>query len=119
MIIRPITRDDWDKILEFRNTSYKYFQVQNKTLTKKEHYDYMERQENNPNYHGYIYDDKVFVRLLNGDISVMVLPKFRNKGYATKALLEFIKIHPNFFASIDIRNTASFKLFLKISESFS
>ena len=44
--LREVREEDWDYILELRNHFFKDdFVEQQNVLTKKEHYDYMEKQK--------------------------------------------------------------------------
>ena len=86
--LRSCTKDDWDAILDLRNTFYEEsFYQQNKPITKQEHYEYMEKQEKNPNFHQWmaINNDEVvgYIRILDSDISILVLRQHHNKGIGT------------------------------------
>ena len=109
-----VTRKDWDYILFLRNSNYEYFQIQNTPIAKKEHYAYMERKENDPNFHPYLYDEKCYIRIDDDDISVMVDPEYQGMGLATDAIVELCKVHgTKLFANIRMDNISSFKAFNK------
>jgi len=88
LYLRPCVRGDWDLILDLRNKYYhESFYRQDRPLTKKEHYQYMEEQENNRNFHQWmaiINNDVVgYIRILDSDISILVLQKYHNRGMGT------------------------------------
>jgi len=75
-------------ILDLRNEFYAdSFYQQNKPLTKHEHYDYMKKQEKNPKFHQWMAMDGNntvgYIRILDSDISILVLKKYHGKGYGT------------------------------------
>jgi hypothetical protein len=115
---RLATRKDWDEILRLRNCSFEFFKDQKKPLTKKEHYKYMDEQTKNTNFYHYFYEEKVYVVLKNGHVSVITKPEFRNHGFGVLALVELCKLHQNFTATINIKNTASFKMCYEASKIF-
>ncbi len=109
-----VARKDWDYILSLRNSNYEYFLTQNTSITKKEHYAYMERKKNDPHYHQYLYDKKCYIRIDNKDISVITDPKFRRMGLATDAIVELCRLHgTKYFATIRMDNITSFNVFYK------
>lgn len=86
--LRPCTKDDWDTILDLRNTFYEEsFYQQKKPITKQEHYEYMKKQEKNPSFHQWmaVSNDNVvgYIRILDSDISILVLRQYHNKGIGT------------------------------------
>jgi len=86
--LREVCKEDWDYILQLRNSFFKDdFLEQQKVLTKKEHYEYMEKQKSNTNFYQWIsFDGKKnvgYIRLLEDDVSVIVDQKFQNKGIGT------------------------------------
>ena len=52
--LRKVGKNEWDFILKLRNSSYKFFYKQNKPITQKEHYEYLENQVKNNNFHQWI-----------------------------------------------------------------
>ncbi len=88
--LRNVEKNDWDFILELRNSLYRFFQKQKKSVEKSEHYEYMEKQKSNPNFHQWIImlnqNDVGYVRILDHDVGIMIKEEFQNKGIATKAL---------------------------------
>ncbi len=86
--LREVREEDWDYILELRNHFFKDdFVEQQNVLTKKEHYDYMEKQKFNTDFHQWISTDGEknvgYIRLLEDDVSIMVDQKFQNEGIGT------------------------------------
>ena len=86
--LREVCKEDWDYILQLRNSFFKDdFLEQQKVLTKKEHYEYMEKQKSNANFYQWISSDEEknvgYIRLLEDDVSVIVDQKFQNKGIGT------------------------------------
>jgi len=89
--LRKVKKSDWDYILKLRNSKeFRNNFYQKHTISKKEHYDYLKRQESNPDFYNWIicYDnnDAGYIRILANDISIMIEPKFHNKGIGTKAV---------------------------------
>ena len=89
--LRKCTIEDWDYVLLLRNEFYKNsFYKQDRILTKDEHYEYMEKQSNNPNFHQWvaIMDEKIagYVRIFDSDVNIMVSKEFQNQGLGEKIL---------------------------------
>ena len=113
---------DWDYILTLRNQSYENFYLQEKPLTKKEHYVYLKKQKTNPKFFNWIIlknkKDVGYVRLLDKDVSIIIDKKFQNKHigtHALKLLEEKAKILglKKLVALILINNKRSKKIFVK------
>lgn len=90
--LRKCTEKDWDLILSLRNEFFKNsFVQQDRPLTKKEHYAYMNKQSKNPDFHQWmaITGDKIvgYIRILNAEINLMVVKEFQNKGVGSTMLL--------------------------------
>jgi RimJ/RimL family protein N-acetyltransferase len=89
--LRQITKKDWDFILQLRNRPEfrKGFYDQH-TITKKEHYKYLQKQKTNPNFVNWIIcygkNDVGYVRILDNDVSIMISKEYNSKGIGTKAL---------------------------------
>ena len=86
--LREVCKEDWDYILQLRNSFFKDdFLEQQKVLTKKEHYEYMEKQKANTNFYQWVSFDGEknvgYIRLLEDDVSIIVDQKFQNKGIGT------------------------------------
>jgi len=86
--LKEVCKEDWDYILQLRNSFFKDdFLEQQKVLTKKEHYEYMEKQKSNTNFYQWVSFDGEknvgYIRLLEDDVSVIVDQKFQNKGIGT------------------------------------
>ena len=94
--LREITKQDWDFILNLRNESFNNFFEQNKIISKKQHYEYLTKQEDNPNFHHWIgkneIEDLGYVRILENDVSIVILKKFQNKGIGTILLEDCQKV---------------------------
>jgi len=116
--LRPATKKDWDEILRLRNCSYEFFEDQNELLTINDHYRYMEEQKQNSDFYHYFYEEKVYIVLKNRRVSVITKPEFRHQGLGILALVELCKLHPDFTATINIKNTASFKMCYEASKIF-
>lgn len=123
LYLRPCTRNDWDTILDLRNQFYlESFVLQDRPLTKMEHYEYMENQLSNPNFHqwmGIMNNDVVgYIRILELEINILVLKKYQNKGVGTKMLEllenEAMKLNiKKLRASVRVDNLSSKQLFQK------
>lgn len=89
--LRKVKREDWDFILKLRNNkeSSRNF-YDHHIISKKEHYAYLKKQKRNPNFINRIIcldsNDVGYIRILDGDISIMIQKKRSNKGIGTKAL---------------------------------
>lgn len=89
--LRIVVVEDWDFVLDLRNEKdfRKYFQNQ-EHIEKNEHYEYLNKQKNNPNFFNWIIcdnsDDVGYVRILDNDVSIMVKPSHHGKGIGTDAM---------------------------------
>jgi RimJ/RimL family protein N-acetyltransferase len=120
--LKKISRDDWDFILKLRNKKeYRGFFIQQHTISKKEHYQYMTQEENNPNYFCWIIlKDSIkigYVRILDNDVGIAIENKYHGKGYGANALLllekEAKKIGlTKLVGRVMIHNESSKKIFL-------
>jgi len=113
---------DWDYIMRLRNKSYENFYLQDKPLTKKEHYAYLKKQKTNLKFFNWMIlkNEKEigYVRLLENDVSVIIDKKFQDKNIGTYTLklleMEAKKIGlKKLVALILIKNKQSKKIFLK------
>lgn len=90
IILTDIKKSDWDFILELRNNFFENFYSQKQPIEISEHYEYLEKQSHNPNFHHWIIqlnDEKIgYVRILDNDVGIMVKKDFHNKGIASQAL---------------------------------
>ena len=89
--LRKVTEKDWNFILNLRNEFYtNSFYEQKKLIQKTEHYEYMNKQTTNPNFHQWIATSDGlpigYMRILDHDINIMVDKKFQNKGVGTTML---------------------------------
>jgi len=88
--LRNADRKDWDLTLDLRNEFYSNFYKQERPITKKEHYQYLEKQESNSKFHQWMieYQNETvgYVRILENDIGIIVKKEFQNKGIASEAL---------------------------------
>lgn len=122
IILRDVERKDWDFILELRNDFYSNFYQQNKPLTKTEHYEYLEKQKSNPQFHHWIveYQNQMagYVRIHSQDVGIMVKKEYQNKGIASESLKQLEKkahhlgIH-KLVAMVKVENESSKTIFLK------
>jgi len=123
--LRKCTIEDWDYVLALRNEFYKNsFYKQDRILTKDEHYDYMENQSKNPNFHQWIaiMDGKIvgYIRILDSDINIMVSKEFQNQGLGEK-MLELLEVEARklkikkLIGLVKIDNHSSQKIFEKNS----
>ena len=83
--LRKVTQKDWDFILNLRNQFYvDSFYEQKKPIQKEEHYEYMKKQNSNPNFHQWIAtdgnEDFGYIRILDKNLNVMVEKEFQGKG---------------------------------------
>jgi|TARA_B110001454_G_scaffold188331_1_gene186249 RimJ/RimL family protein N-acetyltransferase len=89
--LKIVKEEDWDFVLDLRNEKdfRKYFQNQ-KHIEKNEHYEYLNKQKNNPNFFNWIIcdnsDDVGYVRILDNDVSIMIKPSHHGKGIGTDAM---------------------------------
>ena len=89
--LKIVKEEDWDFVLDLRNEKdfRKYFQNQ-KHIEKNEHYEYLNKQKNNPNFFNWIIcdnsDDVGYVRILDNDVSIMIEPSHHGKGIGTDAM---------------------------------
>lgn len=76
--------------MKLRNESYENFYLQEKPLTKKEHYAYLKKQKTNSKFFNWIIlkneKEVGYVRLLNNDVSIIVDKKFQDKNIGTNTL---------------------------------
>ena len=121
--LRKVTQKDWDFILNLRNQFYvDSFYEQKKPIQKEEHYEYMKKQNSNPNFHQWIAtdgnEDFGYIRILDKNLNVMVEKKFQGKGIGTimvnlvenKALSLGIK---KLKAEVIVGNESSKKMLIK------
>jgi len=121
--LRKLSRNDWDFVLKLRNRrEYRSFFIQQHTISKKEHYAYMKKEQKNPNYACWIitYNDENvgYVRILDGDIGIALEKKYHGKGIGSKALKllekEAKKLRiKKLVGRVMIHNESSKKIFLK------
>ena len=121
--LKKCTKDNWDFILSLRNDFYKnslYIQV--KPLTKTEHYEYMEKQSKNPNFHQWItvMDEKIigYIRILDNAINIMVSKEYHDQGIGS-IMLKLLEIEAKklgitkLIGLVRIDNNGSKKIFQK------
>ena len=122
IILRDVDRADWDFILELRNDFYSNFYQQNKPLSKMEHYEYLEKQKSNPQFHQWIVENQNqmvgYVRIHGHDVGIMIKKEYQNKGIASESLKQLEKkAHqlgiPKLIAMVKVENESSKKIFLK------
>ena len=121
--LKKCTKDNWDFILSLRNDFYKnslYIQV--KPLTKTEHYEYMEKQSKNPNFHQWItvMDEEIigYIRILDNAINIMVSKEYHDQGIGS-IMLKLLEIEAKklgitkLIGLVRIDNEGSKKIFQK------
>ena len=88
--LRKVTEKDWIFILNLRNEFYtNSFYEQKKLIQKTEHYEYMNKQTTNPNFHQWVAIQSKnlssigYIRILDQDINIMVEKKFQSRGIGT------------------------------------
>ena len=120
---RKVTKNDWDYILILRNNeSFQLNFYEQHKISKQEHYDYLEKQENNPHFFNWIIcsnnEDVGYVRILDNDVSIIIDEKYHGQGIGENAinileneakLLGLKKL----VGKMMIDNKASEKIFLK------
>lgn len=89
--LRKVEKSDWDYILNLRNLEkFRDNFYQKHTISKSEHYQYLTKQEANPNFLNWIISvDKKnagYLRILDSDVSIIVDEAFHNMGVGTQAL---------------------------------
>lgn len=118
----PAKKENWDFILELRNTFFEMFHKQTKPILKDEHYEYLKKQEKNPSFFHWIInvndDTAGYIRILDEDVGIMIKKEFQSKGIATKAL-ELVELEAKkngikkLVALVKIENKESKKIFEK------
>ena len=93
-----------------------------KHISKKEHYSYLSKQLQNPNFVNWIIcsdsQNIGYVRILDNDVSIMIEEKFHSKGIGTNALklmeseAKKLKIK-KLVGRIFVNNKKSEKIFVK------
>ena len=87
--------DDWDIILDLRNTFYKMFYKQSKPISKNEHYEYLKSHDDDTNFHHWMIknDEQIvgYIRILQEDVGIMIKEEYQGKGIASRALELVIK----------------------------
>jgi RimJ/RimL family protein N-acetyltransferase len=86
----PVLESDWDYILHLNQQFVKNYHVDSKPTKKQDHYNYMEKQKTNPNFHQWMigFGEKKIghVRILEYDVGIMIDSEYQNKGISTIAL---------------------------------
>jgi len=89
--LRKVLKKDWDYILILRNNEKfrNYFYNQHK-ISKKEHFEYLNKQELNPSFFNWIIcygkKDVGYIRILDNDVGIIIDEKFHNKEIGSKSL---------------------------------
>ena len=89
--LRKVSKKEWDYILRLRNDEdYRSNFYDQHVITKKEHYDYLKKQNSNPNFHNWIIEyakkDVGYIRILDNDISIIIDKKYQDRGIGSQAL---------------------------------
>jgi len=121
--LRKVQTKDWDYILNLRNDlQFRSFFYNQETISKEEHYNYLKKQNSNPNFFNWIIclDDKDvgYIRILDHDIGIIISSENQKKGIGDK-VLKLIEIEARnlglkkLIGKIMIHNKSSEKIFLK------
>lgn len=121
--LRKVRKKDWDFILELRNNrDFRKFFYNQHTITKKEHYNYLQKQQKNPNFVNWIISignkNVGYVRILDNDVSIIIDKKHQGRGIGTK-VIKLIEIEAKkigikkLVAKVMIFNKNSKKIFEK------
>ena len=120
MDFRAVKKQDWKFILELRNSFFKNFYKQNKKIKSNEHEKYMKKQIKNKKFHQWIIThqniDIGYIRILDGDVSILLKNEFHGKGFGVKALRKLEKqssIPKKLTGVIKSENISSVKSFEK------
>ena len=121
--LRKVLKKDWDYILKLRNEpNFSKFFYNQKKISKKEHYNYLEKQKKNSGFVNWIISygkkDVGYVRILDEDVSIMIDQKFHSKGIGVNALKILEENAKNLsikklIGKMMIDNKSSQKIFLK------
>ena len=89
--LRTVNRDDWDYILSLRNEDeFRPNFYEQHVISKKEHYDYLEKQLENPLFFNWIIcndsQDVGYVRILDSDVSIIIDKKSQAMSIGTTAI---------------------------------
>jgi len=120
MDFRKVKRDDWEFILELRNSLFKNFHKQNSPIKLKEHEKYMKTQVKNKKFWQWIITERDrdigYIRILEEDVSILLKEEFQGKGFGTKALRKLGKqssIPRKLIGVIKVENISSIRSFEK------
>lgn len=89
--LRKVKKNDWSFILQLRNEqAYKNNFYNRHHITQNEHFDYLAKQKSNPNFFNWIIcfgkKNVGYLRVLDGDVSIIVDKNYHGKGIGSKAL---------------------------------
>ena len=89
--LRKVQEKDWDYILELRNKDkFRLNFYEQHTISKQEHYDYLQKQQKNPNFFNWIicFDNEIvgYVRILDNDVSIILDDQYHGQGIGTSAI---------------------------------
>ncbi len=115
--LKKIKKSDWKYILELRNKQRKHF-FQDEIISLDEHLKYMEKNSRNPYFIAWIIKKNGinlgYVRLLNGELSIVLDEQYQGQGFGTIALnLGIKKCEGKLTALIRTDNLASYNLYTK------
>ncbi len=120
MDFRKVKRDDWEFILELRNSLFENFHKQNSPIKLKEHEKYMKTQVKNKKFWQWIITERDrdigYIRILEEDVSILLKEEFQGKGFGTKALRKLGKqssIPRKLIGVIKVENISSIRSFEK------
>jgi len=90
--LKSADKSDWDFIYDLRtNENYKNNFCTQDFFSKSQHYDYLSKQEASSNFIHWmiIFEDLNvgYVRILDNDVSIIIDPKYQEKGIGSQALM--------------------------------
>ena len=88
---RKVQEKDWDYILRLRNKDkFRLNFYDQHQISKQEHYDYLQKQQKNPNFFNWIIcldnENVGYVRILDNDVSIILDDKYHGQGIGTRAI---------------------------------
>ena len=91
IFLKSVDKKDWDFIYHLRtNKNYKNNFYTKSSFSKDEHYSYLSKQEQSPNFLHWmimIEDQNVgYIRILDNDVAIMIEEKHQSKGIGQQAL---------------------------------
>ena len=120
MDFRNVKKQDWEFILELRNSYFKNFHKQKSLIKLEEHRKYMKTQTRNKKFQQWIIIDHEsdigYIRILEDDVSILLKQEFQGRGFGSKALRKLEKqsnVPKKLIGEIKADNISSIKTFEK------